>query len=951
MLSASQSGLDSPSQFGDPSRTEGTAKGSGVVIPDAQLLFSGDFKRAGLDLVLSQDDRHFLVRDYFKGESRATLLAPDGSSLSGEIVNALTGHVELAQAGSRASAATIIGTVVKLTGDATAVRNGVVVVLNIGDKVYKGDVVQSASDSALGISFIDGTAFSLGPNARMVLNDMVYDPNGSSNSSLLSLVQGTISFVAGETAKNGNMKIDTPVATMGIRGTAVVVEMTANNGPVKFSVVVEPGGHSGSAVLLDKLTGLEIAAVDKPGTFTMVSATGINQPLSILEVQKTANDLLNERDVIKVAFSIAFPQFNMDDANPKTKFAFGSSGNNLAGDGQLPHPWGGEYPELNLAGGRSLPGLKYGFNFEFPELLIHVAPSSTAGVLVEDAVAQDQILATSGTLVFQALDPNDIKTTTFALVHSTVNAALPGFNNDVSQIGTFAVPNGGSTVITGINTTSTTVDWNFTLINSNAVLQSLAMGQALTEVYTVTVTTNDGTQLTQDVTVTLIGVNDIPTFVSSTNDALTGIEDSQENKLSASGTITFRDVDLIDTHSATYVLKSSTSSPHLPGYTDNVSQIGSFALTGVSENITDTDNTASVGWSFTLSNSDPVLQSLASGETLTQVYTVLISDNNGAQVTHDVTVTLVGTNDAPIITAQDLIGSVSEQVTPAVNLTDSGVITFTDVDLTDVHLVSSTGTPMGSVLGTLTAVKISDTTGTGTGGQLTWTYTVADSAVAYLAAGQTKVESFTITFSDQNGSVITRQIYVTIYGTNDAAVIGGVSVGAVTEEVGVVAGHLSTSGALSISDADQGQGNFVVQTATIGNHGYGTFTLDAVGNWTYTADNSLAAIQQLGAGQSITDSFTAVSFDGSASRIVTVTIYGTNDAAVIGGVSTGAVTEEVGVVAGHLSTSGALSISDADQGQGSFVVQTATTGNHGYGTFTLDAVGNWTYTADNSLTA
>ena len=51
--------------------------------------------------------------------------------------------------------------------------------LNIGDKVYKGDVVQSGSNSALGISFIDGTAFSLGANARMVLNDMVYDPNGS----------------------------------------------------------------------------------------------------------------------------------------------------------------------------------------------------------------------------------------------------------------------------------------------------------------------------------------------------------------------------------------------------------------------------------------------------------------------------------------------------------------------------------------------------------------------------------------------------------------------------------------------------------------------------------------------------------------------------------------------------------------------------------------------------
>ena len=38
------------------------------------------------------------------------------------------------------------------------------------------------------------------------------------------------------------------------------------------------------------------------------------------------------------------------------------------------------------------------------------------------------------------------------------------------------------------------------------------------------------------------------------------------------------------------------------------------------------------------------------------------------------------------------------------------------------------------------------------GGQLTWTYTVADSAVEYLAAGQTKVESFTITLDDQTAA-------------------------------------------------------------------------------------------------------------------------------------------------------------------------------------------------------
>src|SRR4029453_11275971 len=160
------------------------------------------------------------------------------------------------------------------------------------------------------------------------------------------------------------------------------------------------------------------------------------------------------------------------------------------------------------------------------------------------------------------------------------------------------------------------------------------------------------------------------------------------------------------------------------------------------------------------------------------------------------------TNDAPVITAQDLVGAVTEQITPAGNLTDSGTITFSDVDLTDMHFVSATGIPIGSVLGTLTAVKNTDTTGTGTGGQLTWTYTVADSAVEFLAAGQTKVESFTITLDDQHGGLITKQIDVTITGTNDVPVITAQDLaGAVTEQI-TPAGNLTDSGTITFNDVD-----------------------------------------------------------------------------------------------------------------------------------------------------
>jgi len=142
-----------------------------------------------------------------------------------------------------------IGKVVTLTGSVTIEHvNAVVVQANlaspgatkVGDLVYLGDLVQTGTDGAVGITFEDGTAFNLNNNARMALTEFVYDPNGKSNSTLFSLTKGTFTFVAGKVAKTGDMKIDTPVATMGIRGTTPHVEIS-DDGTVKFSTLIEDG--------------------------------------------------------------------------------------------------------------------------------------------------------------------------------------------------------------------------------------------------------------------------------------------------------------------------------------------------------------------------------------------------------------------------------------------------------------------------------------------------------------------------------------------------------------------------------------------------------------------------------------------------------------------------------------------------------------------------------------
>jgi Legume lectin domain/FecR protein len=276
------------------------APADAIIVQDAHLLFNAQFTRSGVDLVLSKDSQELVLPDYFKGEKRAPLSSPDGAHLSGDLVSALSGHVQYAQADGNAGLSKVIGHVSKLAGTATAIRNGVSVVLHNGDNVEKGDVVESGANSTLGITFIDGTVFGLLSNARMVLNEMVYDPNGSNNSSLLSLVAGTITFVAGETAKHGDMKVDTPVATMGIRGTAVLCEIDftvpgQGTPDAKFQVLVEPDGTTGSYILFDKTTLTPLAVVDTAGTQINISNGIISQtsaPLSP-ELQRLINDVFS----------------------------------------------------------------------------------------------------------------------------------------------------------------------------------------------------------------------------------------------------------------------------------------------------------------------------------------------------------------------------------------------------------------------------------------------------------------------------------------------------------------------------------------------------------------------------------------------------------------------------------------------------------------------------------
>jgi VCBS repeat-containing protein len=110
---------------------------------------------------------------------------------------------------------------------------------------------------------------------------------------------------------------------------------------------------------------------------------------------------------------------------------------------------------------------------------------------------------------------------------------------------------------------------------------------------------------------------------------------------------------------------------------------------------------------------------------------------------------------------------VNGQVTGSADLTQTGTISFSDADLSNAHLLSLNAAPVGSTLGSLSAVLNSDTTGTEVGRQATWNYSVSEAALATLGAGETRVENFDITVDDQYGGVINENVSVVLVGLPD----------------------------------------------------------------------------------------------------------------------------------------------------------------------------------------
>jgi hypothetical protein len=118
-----------------------------------------------------------------------------------------------------------VGQVKVSRGDARIERAGQTLPAAVGTKVMEADVLVTGAGASLGVAFLDNSLLSLGPESVLVVDRFVFDPTSHQGAFDSSLKRGTLAAVSGKIAKQtpDAMKVRTPVAILGVRGTEFVV--------------------------------------------------------------------------------------------------------------------------------------------------------------------------------------------------------------------------------------------------------------------------------------------------------------------------------------------------------------------------------------------------------------------------------------------------------------------------------------------------------------------------------------------------------------------------------------------------------------------------------------------------------------------------------------------------------------------------------------------------------
>jgi hypothetical protein len=197
-----------------------------------------------------------------------------------------------------------VGSVATLQGTASVTRNNATSALALRDPVYKNDLLQTNVDGTLGITFDDETTFTLKPNTRLAVDEFVYEAGGTNNAAIFNVVRGTAAFVAAEVAHTGNMKINTPTSSLGIRGTTGLVEVPEGGtagGQVSIKLYPDADGRVGRIEVFGR-DGAQLGILSRGATGFAVRP-GAGGRFTVAPLQISALEAERDRSFVRQAFA------------------------------------------------------------------------------------------------------------------------------------------------------------------------------------------------------------------------------------------------------------------------------------------------------------------------------------------------------------------------------------------------------------------------------------------------------------------------------------------------------------------------------------------------------------------------------------------------------------------------------------------------------------------------
>ena len=120
-----------------------------------------------------------------------------------------------------------IGQIKKLSGQVHIVRGGQQIAASAGDGVRQQDTIVTGADGSVGITFMDNSRFSTGPNSQLELSRFRFDTTTHEGEFTAGLKKGTLSVVSGQLAKHSprQMKVRTPSSLLAVRGTSFLIKV------------------------------------------------------------------------------------------------------------------------------------------------------------------------------------------------------------------------------------------------------------------------------------------------------------------------------------------------------------------------------------------------------------------------------------------------------------------------------------------------------------------------------------------------------------------------------------------------------------------------------------------------------------------------------------------------------------------------------------------------------